>query len=124
MYGQAGGHRRLAAETCRRDKTASPSRSPHSAGDGGKELDWLEVILQAFLTRQNTPDFGKVFLLDCFLLWVSCWTQRARSYLGTGVGDRVGQAFPEGSVCFLSAILGRGRFWLREREGGPLTKKG
>lgn len=57
-----------------------------------------------------------------FSVWVSCWTQRARSYLGTGVGDRVGQAFPEGSVCFLSAILGRGRFWLRERDGGPQTK--
>ena len=30
--------------------------------------------------------------------------------------NRVGQAFPEGSVCFSSVILGRGKFWLKERD--------
>ena len=38
--------------------------------------------------------------------------------------NRVGQAFSEGSVCFFAVILERGRFWLREREGGPQTKRG
>ena len=74
--------------------------------------------------RHSSPDGQHQTLASCFGGTVFCCRcpaeARGPGHIWRQGENRVGQAFPEGSVCFSSVILGRGRFWLRRRQWHPL----
>ena len=111
-------------EAACRDLQGKRSRSPPSEGDGGKTLDWPGVILQIIPLQTDCTRLWQGISVGLFAV-VSVQLKPEGRVVSGGRGEnRVGQAFSEGSVCFFAVILGRGRFWLREREGGPQTKRG
>ena len=111
-------------EAACRDLQGKRSRSPPSEGDGGKTLDWPGVILQIIPLQTDCTRLWQGISVGLFAVVGVQLKPEGRVVSGGRGENRVGQAFSEGSVCFFAVILGRGRFWLREREGGPQTKRG
>ena len=73
------------------------------------------------LSRRTVPDFGKAFRSDCLLLWVSSWSQKAGSYLETGVRTGWGRLFLKGvSVSSQSFWKEVDSGWEKEKVGHRL----